>query len=245
MQKGLRLGSYNKHCICQSGFKVAVDHRRCVPIARVASETTVSLGKYCKNSRQCQKRDPYSHCVNNTCQCIISSSRCNAKNTGCHKDTFQCQNGQCISWYFVCNGQFNCEDGSDEHECIRGKCPKESFQCSSGDCISRGKLCNGKRDCMDGSDESNCRGDSCNSSLTFQCRDGACLPLYMFCNAVSSCKDKSDEVEDTCELGKYCSDEHFRCKNGRCRSTAVLCSGKDGCGDNSDETHCKVCGKPN
>lgn len=77
----------------------------------------VSLGKPCVSTLECQARDPYSVCNNGTCECSSPSSRCSAAHTGCHNDTFQCRNGQCISWYFVCDKNKNCDDGSDEEFC--------------------------------------------------------------------------------------------------------------------------------
>ena len=116
-----------------------------------------SLGKACESRQECQARDPYSDCIGGICECLMPTKRCRASASGCHKDTFQCRNGQCISWYFVCDQFRNCDDGSDEDDCKRAACPKEAFQCQTdGSCVTRGKVCNGKRDCPDGSDELNC-----------------------------------------------------------------------------------------
>lgn len=49
----------------------------------------VSLGKPCLFSQQCEASDPYSHCVEGICSCLVASPDCSAKNPGCHKDTFQ------------------------------------------------------------------------------------------------------------------------------------------------------------
>ena len=106
----------------------------------------VSIGKRCNNSYECTLRDPYTQCSRNgVCECINRNSKCNAHSNGCHSDTFQCSSdGKCISWYFVCDQQKNCDDNSDESACIRFNCPKLSFQClSNGQCISRGLLCDG------------------------------------------------------------------------------------------------------
>lgn len=226
-----------------------------------ADISLVSLGKPCRSSIECQVRDPYSYCKDGMCECLSPSSKCNSLNTGCHNDTFQCRSGQCISWYFVCDKNKNCDDGSDEEDCaVDGGCPKEAFQCNDGTCLSRASVCNGRWECPDGSDEARCyKGIACDAK-SFQCKSGQCLPQYTFCNAVTDCIDGSDELESECEQGilslfvekvlitflrfspaRTCPKGTFQCKNNRCRSTAILCSGVDGCGDNSDEDRCDVC----
>ena len=32
----------------------------------------------------------------------------------CSKDKFSCADGRCVSWNLTCNGEKNCEDGTDE-----------------------------------------------------------------------------------------------------------------------------------
>ncbi|RWS05191.1 Low-density lipoprotein receptor-related protein 2-like protein, partial [Dinothrombium tinctorium] len=253
----LRLSDGGSVCSCKKGFEASKNQTACeakktVVISVFDSLTTeasdnltdisvVSLGKRCNSSLQCRIRDPYSACINGVCECIEKTSECSSFNRGCYNDTFQCRNGKCISWYFVCDKVANCEDGSDEEECIKFHCPKEAFQCKDGTCLSRGSVCNGKWECPDGSDEAQCyKGIKCNSKA-HQCKSGQCLPQYTFCNAIDDCLDGSDERPEICEKASSCPKGTHQCANNKCRSTAILCSGVDGCGDNSDEDLCEVC----
>ncbi|CAL1266647.1 unnamed protein product [Larinioides sclopetarius] len=205
------------------------------------SSNPVSLGKPCLSHTQCQARDPHSRCIQGRCECMIDTPQCSSRNTQCLNDTFQCTSGQCISWYFVCDGEKNCLDGTDEENCTPFACPSQSFQCNDGTCLSRSAVCNGRWECPDGSDEARCyTGIPCDAH-SFRCASGQCVPAYAFCNAVVDCLDGSDEDFAVCERGEECPKESFQCGNGRCRSTAILCSGLDGCGDNTDEDRCNVC----
>ncbi|GFQ72916.1 prolow-density lipoprotein receptor-related protein 1 [Trichonephila clavata] len=232
------------YCECRSGYQVSTNGIRCVKVGSFQDVYVVqpsSVGKSCRNSDDCQARDPYSICRNGTCDCISPDDSCSARHPGCHPDTFQCQSGYCISWYFVCDNQKNCPDNSDEDQCIRYNCPKQAFQCDDGTCLSKSLVCNGRWECPDGSDEARCyTGIPCDRNA-FRCRNGQCLPQYTFCNAEQDCADGSDELDEICEQGDYCPKHSFQCDNKRCRSSAILCSGLDGCGDNSDETSCEVC----
>ncbi|KAK3863760.1 hypothetical protein Pcinc_030496, partial [Petrolisthes cinctipes] len=228
-------------CSCPPGHLEAENGTRCIPVLKDAGVTPASLGQHCEGSNQCRASDPFTYCRGGVCHCNHDSRECNAHNAGCYNDTFQCaSSGKCISWYFVCNGERECEDGSDETHCVPHHCPPLAFTCNDGTCITRARVCDGMPHCPDGSDETQCHG-ACPAS-TFRCNDGRCLPGFVFCNAMNTCSDGSDEEVTACIQGAitapYCP---FRCRNGRCRSTAILCSGKNGCGDDSDEEKCQVC----
>ncbi|GFY28261.1 low-density lipoprotein receptor-related protein [Trichonephila clavipes] len=107
-------------CQCPNG--------RCTDVAALPVKIRpVSLGKSCVSHSQCQARDQHSRCEGGRCECAIDTPTCSSVNTRCLNDTFQCTSGQCISWYFVCDGEKNCLDGTDEENCTpfvvgRGGC---------------------------------------------------------------------------------------------------------------------------
>lgn len=73
---------------------------------------------------------------------------------GCPREAFQCNDGTCLSRASVCNGRWECPDGSDEARCYKGiACDKKAFQCRSGQCLPQYAFCNAVTDCLDGSDE--------------------------------------------------------------------------------------------
>lgn len=59
-----------------------------------------------------------------------------------------CGSGETIPDTWLCDGQADCADMSDEADCV--------FTCGSGEQIPKQFVCDGSPDCKDGSDEANC-----------------------------------------------------------------------------------------
>lgn len=138
------------------------------------SFSPVTLGHDCVSDFECRSADPHSRCIDRVCECEYrgNGSSCTSRKTGCAAGTFQCKSsGICISWFFVCDGRSDCEDGSDERCSISGKgsrCPAQAFRCARSDvCVSRAVMCDGKRDCPRGEDELGCNDRRSKSVSSF------------------------------------------------------------------------------
>uniref|UniRef100_W5N103 Low-density lipoprotein receptor-related protein 2 n=1 Tax=Lepisosteus oculatus TaxID=7918 RepID=W5N103_LEPOC len=152
----------------------------------------------------------------------------------CASDQFTCVQGkECISILFVCDGEEDCPDGSDEQRTCNGQeCAPSQFTCQEGQCIPGNFRCDRVQDCVDGSDEHNCNYPSC-SQLT--CANGACYDHSQHCNGIQNCRDGSDEANCT----QHCPMHQYQCNNGFCVPLSFVCDHWDDCGDDSDEHGCE------
>uniref|UniRef100_A0A8C7X7I9 Low density lipoprotein receptor-related protein 1Bb n=1 Tax=Oryzias sinensis TaxID=183150 RepID=A0A8C7X7I9_9TELE len=158
-------------------------------------------------------------------------SSCHPEAILCDVGEFLCHNQEtCIPEAWLCDGEPDCPDDSDESDglsCPRDKveirCPLNHIQClGTKKCIHFNKLCNGARDCEDGFDE----GVHCRELLSacheLRCRYGCVMTRNgTFC----FCADGFEVGED----GTSCRDHDECATYGACSQTCTNTYGSYRC----------------
>ncbi|KAH9498801.1 Exosome complex protein [Bulinus truncatus] len=151
---------------------------------------------------------------------------------------------KCIPFWWKCDNNTDCPDGSDEPpECGEYFCSESGlFQCSNAtsakDCLLPNQICDGKSQCPDDSDELNCDSYTCMEHYSKCQKDNLCIPNFKICDGHPDCSDKEDEKN--CPVTE-CNASQFKCNNSRCVPYVWKCDNDDDCGDGSDEPeNCKT-----
>lgn len=236
------------------GNTVLADDRRALPIGKECLNDTQFK---CANSSRCI---PLSWRCDGDEDCPLADDEKNCKQISCNKDQeFECSGGspglplyssireypaRCIPRSWVCDGESDCRDGSDEKGCHDIKCEHDQFMCKETKdhgpmCIPMSWKCDGQNDCIDMSDEKECDRERTCATTEFQCRNNVCIFSNWKCDGDDDCGDGSDEDASSCPQRECNEEDKFKCRDGgTCIPRSWLCDGEADCKDRSDEINC-------
>ncbi|XP_010179348.1 PREDICTED: prolow-density lipoprotein receptor-related protein 1-like, partial [Mesitornis unicolor] len=169
---------------------------------------------------------------------FVASELQAVRHLSCPRTHVLCRDGtECVAQEYVCDGEKDCADGSDEDGCAQLCDTPGAFHCANGaTCVKAEEHCDGVPQCPDASDEAGCWSPTQECALRCDAAS-RCVPESWLCDGHADCLDHTDE--QGC-VPKECGPAEFSCRSGQCVALALRCDGDRDCRDGSDEEGCAV-----